>query len=163
GVELAGPGREAEPGLLRWQLFAFRHLRLHAVRSETQVDDGEIAEILYALDAGLDPLRRRRIVDLQVFGPYAELELPIAAGQSGQACRRKGNHLPFHRDAVALRQARQEVHARAADEPADEGVSRTLEELLRAAQLQHLSLVHDHHLVGEGQGFVLIMRNVDHG
>ena len=57
----------------------------------------------------------------------------------------------------------QKVHARAADEIADEGVRRVFEEFLRRAELDDLAFDHDRNLVGEGQCFGLIMGDVDQG
>ena len=63
---------------------------------------------------------------------------------------------------VALDRARQHVHARRADEVADEGVRRPLEQLDRRADLHHPAVVHHHHLVGEGQRLGLVVGDVDH-
>ena len=58
--------------------------------------------------------------------------------------------------------AGQHVHAGRADEVADEGVRRALEEIDRRADLHHLALVHHHDLVGEGQRLGLVVGDVDH-
>ena len=63
----------------------------------------------------------------------------------------------------ALDGDRQHVHARRADEIADEGVLRPLEQLGRRADLHDLALVHDHDLVGEGQRLGLVVGDIDHG
>ena len=38
-----------------------------------------------------------------------------------------------------------------------------LEQFCRRADLYHCPLIHHHHLVGEGQGFGLVMGDIDHG
>ena len=55
----------------------------------------------------------------------------------------------------------QEVHARRADEVADEHVLRPLEELRRAADLHGSSSRHHDDLVGEGERLDLVVRDVD--
>src|SRR5215218_10860625 len=47
--------------------------------------------------------------------------------------------------------AGQDVHAWRADEMSDEGVGRTLEQLIRSPGLHHGAVMHDHDLVGEGE------------
>ncbi len=56
----------------------------------------------------------------------------------------------------------EEVHPRRADEVADEGVRRGLEELLRLAHLHDAALVHDDDALGEGQRLGLVVGHVDH-
>jgi len=56
-----------------------------------------------------------------------------------------------------------EVHAGAPDEMPDEHVIRQLEQILGAALLKHLAVVHHHDLVGEGQRLGLVVGDVDHG
>src|SRR5690625_3555969 len=102
-------------------------------------------------------------MDLEVFRPNAELEPAWLGGQGRQACGRQGNQVPLHLHALGSRAARQKVHAGAANEPADEGVAGILEELLRAPELKYAPLVHDDHMVREGQSLVLIMGDIDHG
>ena len=63
---------------------------------------------------------------------------------------------------AALHLGRQHVHARRADEVADEGVGGPHEQLLRRAGLHHAALVHHHDRVGEGQRLGLVVRDVDH-
>ena len=58
---------------------------------------------------------------------------------------------------------RRDVHARRADEVADESVRRPLEQILRRADLHDLALVHHDDLVGEGERLGLVVRDVDHG
>ncbi len=45
----------------------------------------------------------------------------------------------------------------------DESMHRPLEEIDRRSRLHDLAIVHDHDLVGEGQGLGLVMRDIDHG
>ena len=67
------------------------------------------------------------------------------------------------RAVAALDADRQHVHARRADEIADESVLRPLEQLGGRADLHDLALIHDHDLVGEGQRLGLVVRDIDHG
>jgi hypothetical protein len=46
---------------------------------------------------------------------------------------------------------------------AHEGVGRALEQFFRCPSLHHGAVMHDHHLVGEGQRLGLVVRHVDHG
>ena len=64
---------------------------------------------------------------------------------------------------AAAEVGRQHIHARRADEIADESVLRALEEIDRRADLHNLALMHDHDLVGKGQCLGLIVSYVDHG
>ena len=54
-------------------------------------------------------------------------------------------------------------HIMAAQKPGDEFGRRLLEDLKRGAGLLYLSLVHHHDQVGEREGFVLTMRDMDEG
>ncbi len=65
-----------------------------------------------------------------------------------------------HPGAVHL--AVEQVHARRTDEIADERMLGRLEEFGRRADLHGAAVVHDHDLVGERQGFDLVVRDIDH-
>ena len=82
------------------------------------------------------------------------------APAAGGFCTATGR--PAERPAAADL-ARQHVHARRADEVADEGVPRPLEQLDRRADLDDHALMHHHDLVGEGERLGLVVGDVDHG
>ena len=63
---------------------------------------------------------------------------------------------------AVLHLGRQHVHAGRADEVADEGVRRLVEQFLRRASLHHAAVVHHDDGIGEGQRLGLIMRHIDH-
>ena len=58
---------------------------------------------------------------------------------------------------------RHDVHAGRADEITDEGVLRPLEQFLGRTDLHDLAVIHDNDLLGESQGFGLVVRDIDHG
>ena len=57
---------------------------------------------------------------------------------------------------------RYQIHPRRANEVADEGVLRLLEQPCRSRDLQHAAVLHHDDLVGKGQCFDLIVRDIDH-
>src|SRR5581483_5360040 len=59
--------------------------------------------------------------------------------------------------------ARQDVHSRRADEMADEGVGRALEQFDRRPDLDDLAVLHYDDLVGESERLGLVVRYIDHG
>ena len=119
------------------------------------------AEIVDALArAPAAPLPRGRDARIRA-GRRSRSRLPPAAPD-----RRAASAIvaPSPTQAVApSTAARQHVHARRADEIADEGVGRALEQLVRRAGLHHRAVVHHHHLVGEGERLGLVVGHVDHG
>ena len=99
--------------------------------------------------------------ELHEFRPDAELDArpaPAAGIARGSAIVCAAEPRPR-----ALDSARQDVHAGRADEIADEGVRRPLEQLGRRADLHDLAVVHHDDLVGEGQRLGLVVRDIDHG
>ena len=56
-----------------------------------------------------------------------------------------------------------DVHAGRADEIADEGVRRLVEQFRRRAALHHAAVMHHHHGIGEGQRLGLVVGDIDHG
>ena len=91
----------------------------------------------------------------------AELERTVCVLERRQRVAAHGQALASQRDHVAVHRHRVEIHARAADEVADEGVVRPLEQRFRPALLHHLAFGHDDDLIGKGQRFHLIVRHVD--
>src|SRR5690606_38102606 len=59
--------------------------------------------------------------------------------------------------------ARDDVHARRADEAGDEEIGRTIIEIERGADLFDAAAVHDDDAVGHGHGFDLVVGDVDGG
>ena len=109
-----------------------RGCELHIADLEPR--EADPAEIVDPLDAGRHQVRRRRR-DANEFRPHAELDLG--------ARRQRGIGLP-EGDGMAADPrlaprhfGRQHVHAGRADEIADEGVRRPLEQFLRRADLHH--------------------------
>ena len=68
-----------------------------------------------------------------------------------------------HRRHAARAFATQEIHARRADEVADEHVLRSLEQGFRRAHLHRTAPAHHDDLLGKGQRLDLVMRHVDQG
>ena len=138
--------------------------------SSSPTIDGDLA----ALEAGAHDLVAADILDLadrhrharraepDIFRPDAELDLAPALAE----LRRAGQLDRLARRDCALRPStvdRHDVHARRADEIADESVLRPLEQLGRRADLHDLAVIHDDDLVGEGQRLGLVVRDIDHG
>jgi hypothetical protein len=96
--------------------------------------------------------------DAHEFGPDTELDraclrllrLRQRNRAAAEPCRAPSRH-------------RHDIHAWRADEIADEGMVRPLEELVWRADLDDLAVIHDDHLVGEGERLGLIVGDVDHG
>ena len=84
-------------------------------------------------------------------------------GRAGRRAPRADARWPATSRPSRRLERRQEVHARRADEVADEGVLRPVEQLRGAADLHRPAARHHHHLVGEGQRLDLVVRDVDQG
>ena len=95
------------------------------------------------------------------FGSDAELDRLVP--RQRRVAARQGDRLALDIGRRALDAAGQHVHARRADEMADEGVRRPLEQLLGRSGLHHRAVVHHDDLVGEGERLGLVVRHVDHG
>ena len=98
----------------------------------------------------------RTDTDLQGFATRTRRCVAVCASDSGRVSRGEP-------DAARLRLHLDQVHARAADEIADKGVARPLEQFPRRAELHDLPAVHHHECIGEGRGLQLIVGDVDHG
>jgi hypothetical protein len=102
----------------------------------------------------------RRVVNVcqrDVFRSDTELEFAFGQGASP----RQRQCAPGHLERAAGDARRQEVHARRADEMADEGVLRPLEQCVGAAHLHRAALRHHHHLVRKRQRLDLVVRHID--
>ena len=97
----------------------------------------------------------RADADLQIF-PLTVFDMALHG--VGQRQVRRGET-----DAAGLRLHVDQVHPGAADEIADKGVARPLEQFPWRAELDDLAAVHHRDLVGEGRGLQLIVGDVDHG
>ena len=120
------------------------------------LDDAVAAGIGDLDDLDRNAVRRER----HELGPHAELEPAGAVRHAGMAGFDRAAGEP---DFAAGDLAGQHIHARRADEMADESVPRTLEQLDRRAGLHDLAIVHDHDLIGEGQRLGLVVGHIDHG
>ena len=63
---------------------------------------------------------------------------------------------------LTIEAALQDVHARAADKSANEGMTRAIKKFFRRANLKNNAGVHHHHFVSEGQRLGLVVSHVDH-
>ena len=148
---------EADPRALR------RHdIDRHGPRRAVDLGAHDLvaAHILDPPDAG-GQAGARAVVGQEagVFRAHPDLHLALETRIGRAQPHRPAGHAG--RGSLDLR--RQQVHAGRADEIADEGVGRGLEQRLGRADLDHAALMHHHHLVGEGQRLGLVMGDVDHG
>ena len=97
---------------------------------------------IFRTDAELDRVRRR-----------------VAVGCARQCDPLRAERAPSCPSIVD----RHDVHARRADEIADEGVAGRSNSSSGVPICTMLALVHHHHLVGEGQRLGLVVGDVDHG
>src|SRR5690606_2043029 len=104
------------------------------------------------------------IPDMHELGADAHLQTPaVQFGQTPVERRGQRQHgIGETHTALAALHVDQ-IHARTADEIADEGVPGTLEQLARGTELDDLPAIHHRDLVGEGGGLQLIVGDVDHG
>ena len=113
--------------------------------------------------ACVDPRRHRAFGtdagEGHVLGAHAEGH----GAEIGQAAVGEREPMAGDVDARAGRRRRQEIHSRRADEVADEGVLRPVEELRGAAGLDRAAARHHHHLLGEGERLDLVVGDVDQG
>ena len=105
------------------------------------------------------PFAARR--QAEILRPHADLD-PLALGQPRIAARELQRGAADISGA-AFHARRQHVHARRADEIADEGVRRSVEQFVRRSDLHHRAVIHHDHRLGEGQRLGLVVRHVDHG
>ena len=49
------------------------------------------------------------------------------------------------------------------DEIGNKGITRLIVDILRCANLQNVAVSHDHHTVGHGERFLLIVGDIDEG
>src|SRR6185436_11747287 len=125
-------------------VFGGDDIEVHAVETDTgHFDPANIVDALYGNGNALFAAAQTHI-----FRPHADLELGAGRDFAIRAIQLDLIAAADHR-MVAAQISRQHIHARRADEIADEGMGRPLEEIRRCADLHHLAFIHDHHRVGE--------------
>ena len=123
--------------------------------ADHRLDHRVAADIRDLAHPALEPARAER----DEFRPDADLG---AAPAPGRPALRAAHALPLNKAPPSPELAGQDVHARRADEMADEGMCRALEQFDRRADLHDIAVLHHHHLIGEGQRLGLVMGDIDH-
>ena len=95
-------------------------------------------------------------------GADAQFQHPTGLGPEGGRFRLQGDGHPVDPRILALKGAGQKIHAGTSDKIADEFVPGIFEKLLRCADLNDFTFVHEDHLIREGQGFHLVVGDIDH-
>ena len=98
--------------------------------------------------------------DIDEFGSHADLDL--RAGREHAVIPAQADDVAVNPRLVSAHLGRHDVHAGRADEVADKGVRRLVEQFGRRAALHHAAVMHDDHLFGKGQRLGLVVGDVDH-
>ena len=134
-----------------------RGCEFHVADPEPRESDP--AEIVDPLDAGRHQVRRRRR-EANEF--RADADLDLGARRQRVIGLAEGDGMAADPRLAPRHFGRHHIHAGRADEIADEGVRRPVEQFLRRAGLHHAAVMHHHHGVGEGQRLGLVVGDVDH-
>ena len=160
GVNVDLPRIEDQSGPVGGQLCSVGHACRQFQVAHPHLREAAAAEIVDPLDPGRQKVRRW-CRDTNEFRTDADFD---------EGARRKVVISPLELERMAgdprlapVHLGRQHVHARRADEVADECVDGAREQRLGRAGLHHSALVHDHDSVGEGQRLGLVVRDIDHG